>query len=157
MYDSVCGGIVRFERRSGLTLLVAQFLKCRTYGYTLLGVDENSAKEGVPIRTTLQELGHKQPKTGTPLKTDNSTAHAIVHNNVLQKKSRFFETGFHWIRYRAKQGQYNVYWKPGPNNKADYVTKHHAPTVHKSQRPRYLYARPYPQHILPNILTARVC
>ena len=116
-----------------------------------------NAKEGVPIRTTLQELGHKQPKTGTPLKTDNSTAHRIVHNNVRQKKSRCFDTGFHWIRDRAKQGQYDVYWKPGPNNKADYVTKQHAPAVHKAQRPTYLYDRPYPKHIVPNILTARVC
>ena len=84
-----------------------------------------NAKEGVPILTTLQELGHNQPKTGTPLKTDNSIAHGIVHHNVCQKKSRYFDTEFHWIRDRAKQGQFDVYWKPGPNNKADYVTKHH--------------------------------
>ena len=45
-----------------------------------------NAKEGVPICTTLQELGHNQPKTGNPLKTDNSKAHGIVHNNVRQKK-----------------------------------------------------------------------
>ena len=89
------------------------------------------AKEGVPIRTTLQELGHNQPKTGTPLKTDNSTAHGIVHNNVRQNKSRFFYTGFLWIRDRAKQGQFDVYWKPGPNNKMDYVTKYHPPAVHR--------------------------
>ena len=44
-----------------------------------------NTKEGVPIRTTLQELGHNQPKTGTPLKTDNSTAHGIVYNKVRQK------------------------------------------------------------------------
>ena len=62
-----------------------------------------NAKEGVPIHTTLQELGHKQPVTGTPLKTDNSTTHGIVHNNVQQKKSRCFDTGFHWIHHRAKQ------------------------------------------------------
>ena len=116
-----------------------------------------NAKEGVPIRTTLQELGHEQPKTGTPIKTDNSTAHGIVHNNVRQKKSRCFDTGFHWIRDRAKQGQFDVYWRPGPNNKADYVTKHHAPAVHKAQRPTYLYAKPYSQHIASNILSARVC
>ena len=61
-----------------------------------------NTKEGVTILTTLQELGHNQPKTGTPLKTDNSTVHGIVHNNVRQKKSRFFYTGFHWIRDRAK-------------------------------------------------------
>ena len=69
-----------------------------------------NAKEGVPIRTTLQELGHNQPKTGTPIKKNNSTAHGIVHNNARQKKPCCFDTGFHWIRDRAKQVQFDVYW-----------------------------------------------
>ena len=98
-----------------------------------------NAKEGVLIHTMLQELGHKQPKTGNPLKTDNSAAHSIVHNNKCQKISRCFDTGFHWIRDRAKQGHFNVYWKPVPNNIADCVTKHHLPTVHIKLRPTYLY------------------
>ena len=98
-----------------------------------------NAKEGVLIHTMLQELGHKQPKTGTPLKTDNSTAHSIVHNNICQKKSRCIDTGLHWIRDRAKQGHFDVYWKPGPNNIADCVTKHHLPTVHRKMRPTYLF------------------
>ena len=90
-----------------------------------------NAKEGVPIRTTLQELGHKQTKTGNLLKTDNSTVHGIVHKIVCQKKSRCFDTGFHWIRDCAKQGHFDVYWKPGPNNIADYVTMHHPPAIHR--------------------------
>ena len=103
-----------------------------------------NAKEGVPICTTIQELGHNQPKTGTPLNTDNSTAHGIVHNNVRQKKSRCFDTGSHWIRDLAKQGQFDLYWKPVPNNKADYVTKHHPPDVHREMRSMYLYIPSYP-------------
>ena len=67
-----------------------------------------NAKEGVPIRTTLQELFHKQPKPGTPIKTDNSTAHVVLHNNLRQKKLCCFDTGFHWIRDHAKQGQFDV-------------------------------------------------
>ena len=101
------------------------------------------AKEGVPIWTTLKELGHNHPKTVTPLKTDNSTAHGIVHNKKRQK-SRCFDTGFHWIHDCAKQGQFEVYWKPGPNNKADYVTKYHPPAVHREIPPTYLYAPSYP-------------
>ena len=103
-----------------------------------------NAKEGLPIRTRLKELGHNQPKTGTPLNTENSTAHGIVHNNVRQNNSRCFDTGFHCIHDRAKQGQFDVYWKPGPNNKADYVTKHHPPSVHREVRPTYLYVSSYP-------------
>ena len=65
-----------------------------------------NAKEGVPNCTKLQELVHNQPKIGTPLKTDNSTAHGIVHNNVRQNKSRFFYTGFHWIRPNKANSTY---------------------------------------------------
>ena len=90
-----------------------------------------NAKEGVPINTTQQELGHKKTKTGTPLKTDNSTMHGIIHNNVRQKKSRCFYTLFYWIHDCSNQGQFDVYWKPGPNNKVYYVTKHYPPAVHR--------------------------
>ena len=91
-----------------------------------------NAKEGVPFRRTLQELVQKQPKTVTPLKTDNSAAHGIVHNNVRKKKSRCFDTGFHWIRDRAKQGQFDVYCKPVPNKKSGL--RHQTPPPCRTQR-----------------------
>ena len=43
-----------------------------------------NGQEGIPLRTTLVVLGHHQPKTVTPLKTDNTTAASIVHNNLRQ-------------------------------------------------------------------------
>ena len=67
-------------------------------------------QEDIPLRTTLIKLGHQQPKTGTPLKTDNITADGIVHNNVRQHKSRAMDMHLYWIRDRVKQGHYNVYW-----------------------------------------------
>ena len=40
---------------------------------------------------------------------------------------------FYWIRNCVKQGHYNVYWKPGKFNKADYVTKiTHLPNILKN-------------------------
>ena len=127
------------------------FVLCRIMKMVLLSAAEAAyggifinAKEGVPIRTTLQELGHNQTKMVTPLKIDNSTVRSIVHNNVSQKKSRCFDMGIHWIRDRAKHVQFNVYWKPGSNNKVGYVTKHHPPAVHREIRPTYLYVPSYP-------------
>ncbi|KAI2492390.1 Reverse transcriptase (RNA-dependent DNA polymerase) [Fragilaria crotonensis] len=38
-----------------------------------------NAQEAVPMRTALAEMGHPQPSSGTPLETDNSTAHGILH------------------------------------------------------------------------------
>ena len=89
-----------------------------------------NGKEGIPLRTTLIELSHHQPKTGTTLKTDNSTADGSVYNNARQHKYRAMDMHFYWIRDRVKQGHYNVYWKHGNFNKADYVTKHYPPSEH---------------------------
>ena len=44
-----------------------------------------NGQEGIPLHTTLIELGHHQPKTGTPLKTDNTIPDGIVHNNIRQR------------------------------------------------------------------------
>jgi hypothetical protein len=38
-----------------------------------------NAQEAVPIITALTEMGHPQPPSGVPLKTDNTTAHGILH------------------------------------------------------------------------------
>jgi hypothetical protein len=39
-------------------------------------------QEAIPIITALEEMGHRQPTTVTPLKTDNSTAHDILKAQV---------------------------------------------------------------------------
>ena len=41
-----------------------------------------NAKTAVPIQTTLEELGHKQPPT--PIQTDNSTAWCCKQRNTTQ-------------------------------------------------------------------------
>jgi len=38
-----------------------------------------NAEEAVPILTALTVMGHQQPPTGTPLKTNNATATGILH------------------------------------------------------------------------------
>ena len=43
-----------------------------------------NAKTTVPIRTTLVEMLHAQPKT--LMQTDNSTAHSVLNNISMTKK-----------------------------------------------------------------------
>ena len=40
----------------------------------------HNSQAAIPIRTILQALNHRQPPT--PIKTDNSTAHGFIHNNI---------------------------------------------------------------------------
>jgi hypothetical protein len=99
-----------------------------------------NAQDTVPIRTALEEMGHKQPLTGTPLETNNSTAaHGILHAQVCLKKSKAFDMRYHWLKDRVlAQNQFNLYWAPGKTNRADYYSKHHPPAHHKLIRYQYL-------------------
>ena len=102
----------------------------------LAGIFHN-AREGEPIRTTLEELGF--PQGPTPLQTDNTTAFGIANDTVKQRKSKAMDMRYYWVRDRIKQGHYHVYWDDGKGNRADYYTKHHPASHHRAVRPIYLH------------------
>ena len=97
-----------------------------------------NAKDGAILRTTLEEMGHPQTQP-TPIQTDNSTAFKIANNTCKQQRSKAMDMRYYWVQDRVAQKQFNVYWKPGTENYADYYTKHHAPIHHQRMRPIYLY------------------
>jgi hypothetical protein len=101
-----------------------------------LGANFINAQKAIPVCQALLDMGHPQPPT--PIKTDNSTAHGILTSLVKQKRSKAFYMHFYWLKDRIAQQQFQVYWKPGKQNLADYVTKHHPPTHHRIMRPKYL-------------------
>ena len=81
-----------------------------------------NCQEAVPIRITLEEMGHHQ--TPTPVQVDNSTALGIATGKIKQCKSKGLYMRFYGLRDRSNQDQFNIYWKPGSTNKGDYFTKH---------------------------------
>ena len=95
-----------------------------------------NAKAAVPIRTTLEELGHKQPPT--PVQTDNSTACGVVNNEIQPKATKAMDMRFYWLKDREAQKQFRIYWRKGKLNRGDYVTKHHPAIHHKTIRPSFL-------------------
>ena len=91
----------------------------------------------IPIRQSLQALGHIQPPT--PIKTDNSTAYKFVHNDMKQKMSKSWDMRYNWLRDRDTiQKMLRIYWEKGSKNWGDYFTKHHPPSHHKIMRPNYI-------------------
>ena len=110
-----------------------------------------NARETIPIRQTLEAMGHSQPPT--PIKTDNSTALSFVQSNLKQKKSKSWDMRLNWLRNRKEQAQFHYYWDKGNNNDADYHTKHHPPKHHLQQRHKYVYV---PEHSQPLMLLTRV-
>jgi hypothetical protein len=95
-----------------------------------------NAKTAVPIRTTLEELGHKQPPT--PIQTDNSTACRVVNNEIQPKATKAMDMRFYWLKDREAQKQFKIFWRQGKLNRGDYVTKHHPAIHHQAIRPTIL-------------------
>ena len=102
-----------------------------------LGTLFYACQEACAFRTALEEMGHPQPPT--PVQTDNSTATGIVHDTIRQRQSKAMDMRFFWVRDRSEQGQFQIYWKPGPSNKADYTSKHHPVQHHRNVRPYYVF------------------
>jgi hypothetical protein len=97
-----------------------------------VGACFHNAQSGAPLRVTLTELGHTQPPT--PLRTDNSTAYGIVNETIKQTISKAMDMRYHWLIDRVRQKQFDIYWRPGRENLADYHTKHHSRQHHKDMR-----------------------
>ena len=97
-----------------------------------------NAREAVPMRQTLLEMGHPQPKTS--MQTDNTAANQVVTNNVQPKRTKSMDKNFHWLRDRAAQQQFRYYWRPGPTNLGNYHTKHHPGKHHQNMRGEFLSA-----------------
>ena len=95
-----------------------------------------NAKGAVPMRTTLEEMGHKQGPT--PIQFDNKCAVSIITDTVVQRRSKATDMRFYWLRDRQRQGQFHVYWKSAPSNLADYPSKHHPTKHHIAVRPTYV-------------------
>ena len=96
-----------------------------------------NAQEAIPFRQCLEDLGH--PQGATNINTDNATAQGIVNDTMKQKRSKAMDMRFYWMRDRVQQRQFNIQWRAGKTNLADYSTKHHTGAHHQQVRPIYLH------------------
>ena len=110
-----------------------------------IGANYMNGQDCVPIRQTLEEMGHPQPPT--PIQVDNTTAVSFAHGTMKQKKSKSIDMNFYWIQDRKVQGQFQIYWAPGRNNYGDYHSKHHSPAHHKQKRSTYLHTEQAANHL----------
>ena len=91
------------------------------------------AKEALPFRVTLSEMGHPQPPT--PMEVENETAIGFLEITMKQKRIKAIDIRFYWVKDRVNQNQFMIYWRPGANNVRDYVSKHYSPAHHQTMRP----------------------
>ena len=96
-----------------------------------------NTQTAVPIRTTLSEMVWKQGPTA--IQVENSTEVGITTKEFLQNKSKAMDMRLYWKNDRIKQGQFRVFWRPGPENLGDYHSKHHPPEHHIVVSSKYLH------------------
>jgi hypothetical protein len=125
---------------NGAILSPAQIIKAgmSSAAEVELGALYINACEAVPQRQTLAEMGHKQPPP--PMQTNNSTALGVVNSSIHPQYTKAMDMRFHWLRCSKAQRQFQFFWRPGPNNRADYLTKHHCAAHHIKKRPEILTA-----------------
>jgi hypothetical protein len=63
-----------------------------------------NSQDAVPIITTLTKLGHPQPPA--PMQVDNTTAEGFANGTMKQKKTKAMDMRWHWLKCRARQGQF---------------------------------------------------
>ena len=95
-----------------------------------------NCKNAIPLRRALEEMGHPQPPTRAI--TDNSTAEGLINKSMTPKRAKTYDQRMNWLKCREAQKQFNILWKSGKDNRADYHTKTHPLHVYKAQRPNYV-------------------
>lgn len=148
---------------NGAVLNIAQVIKAvmSSAAEAELGALFINAKQAIPIRHTLEELGHPQGKT--PVQTDNSTANGVVNGKIQPKQTKAMDMRFYWLKDREAQNFFQFHWKPGKTNLADYWTKHHTAIHHANIRSQILSKPSVIEQLKKRLskalkgVTARVC
>jgi hypothetical protein len=86
-----------------------------------IGALFHNCKKATIFCTRFHEMGYKQP--ATPIQTDNSTACGIANNSIKQQRSCAIDMHYRVCDWR-QQGHFNIFWAPGTDNLANYLTKH---------------------------------
>jgi len=127
-----------FPANNGAVLAVSQIIKAvmSSAAEAELGALYINAREAVPMRHLLIEMGHPQPPT--PIQVDNTTALGVINQTIQPKRTKAMDMCLHWLRCRTTQKQFRTYWREGKTNRGDYTTKHHSTIHHKVTRPIFL-------------------
>ena len=117
------------------------------YGGVFVG-----GKHAEGSRATLEFLGYPQPPT--IILCDSACAVGIANDKVKIKRTKSIDMRFHWIRDRIRQGHFDVQWRKGAHNLADFYTKALPVYKHQELMP-FLVHIPSDRHGGANVRKAR--
>ena len=96
----------------------------------------HNCKTVIGIKKMRHSVG--QPQGTTPLKIDNSTAVSNKYATLKEKRSKTWYMRWYYLQDKVKNKEFDIFWKQGSNNKADYHTKHFPPSYHTTVQPTYI-------------------
>ena len=99
-----------------------------------------NCKAAIPLRLTLEEMGHPQPKI--PVTSYNTTALGIIKKTMIPKSAKSYYIRFNFLKCRQAQNQFNILWRKGTSNRADYHTKNHPTKQYVLKRGDYVVEMP---------------
>jgi len=82
----------------------------------------DTTKRGIYCRNILEGIGY--PQGTTDHECDNKCAVGIANNTVHDRKTKHIDRRYHWVKNEVKNGHFNVIWKEGVGNIADFFTKY---------------------------------
>jgi hypothetical protein len=91
-----------------------------------------TAREMIPHRQTLIDMGWPQPKS--PIQTNNSTAAGVTNKTIVPCRAKMMDMRLWWLQCRGSQNHFCYYWDSRSKNWANYHTKHHPNTYHEVHR-----------------------
>jgi hypothetical protein len=123
---------------NGAVLNLAQIIKAvmSSAADAELGALYINAHEAIPQCQTLAEMGHREPPT--PMQTNNITVLGVINNNIQPQCTKAMDMRFNCLQCHKAQQQFQLFWSPGTNNRADYWTRHHCTAHHIEKRPKIL-------------------
>ena len=99
-----------------------------------------NCKAALPLRVSLEEMGHEQPKT--PVTTDNTTAYGLIKKTMIPKRANSYDMRFNFLKCRESQNQFDLFWMKGKINRADYHRKRHPTQHYIRKRGKYVVDMP---------------
>jgi hypothetical protein len=123
-----------FPRFNGAVLSITQIIKSvmASAAKAELVALFVTAREMIPHRQTLIDMGWPQPKS--PIQTNNSTAAGVTNKTIVPCQAKMMDMRLWWLRCHGSQDQFRYYWDTGSKNWADYHTKHHPDTYHQAHQ-----------------------
>ena len=85
-------------------------------------------------------MGHPQPKT--PVITYSTSEQGLISKTMTPNRAKSYDVRFNWLKCREAQNQFDIIWRKGSLNRADYHFKRHPVRHYKEKRGEYVIDMP---------------